>query len=218
MIKFFNQRWDTVPLCVLDTETTGVVPGKDRVVQLGLARFESGSLVAKEAFLVNPGIPIPAEATAIHSIGDSNVVDAPPLADVMALPRVRELMAEAQFGAYNASFDAAMLLGHVDRDWPWVDSLVYVMAEDAYVKGKGRFKLANACERFHVALPKAHDAADDAVAAGALVYQLVGYGKLTELRTVTMGWVLKWTQQKRAAEWYRFMDWKSRLPPKEPEK
>lgn len=42
MLKYFNQQWDTVPVCVIDTETTGVQPGRDRTVQVGVVRFEGG--------------------------------------------------------------------------------------------------------------------------------------------------------------------------------
>lgn len=42
MLKYFNQQWDTVPVTIIDTETTGVQPGRDRTVQVGIVRFEGG--------------------------------------------------------------------------------------------------------------------------------------------------------------------------------
>ncbi len=61
-----------------DTETTGVKPDKDRIVEI--AAFDP---VLNKTFvtLVNPGIPIPQEAAAIHGISDAMVATAPNFAE-----------------------------------------------------------------------------------------------------------------------------------------
>ena len=58
---------------VIDTETTGLDPAKARVVEIGAVPLRSGKLDEAAALrqLVNPGEPIPAEATRIHAIDDS---------------------------------------------------------------------------------------------------------------------------------------------------
>ncbi len=58
-----------------DTETTGVRHDKDRIIEL--AAYDP---VENRTFcqLINPGIPIPKEATAIHNISDEMVAQAPP--------------------------------------------------------------------------------------------------------------------------------------------
>lgn len=56
-----------------DTETTGIKPERDRIIEIAAydpvlnRRFEK---------LINPGMPIPAEATAIHHITDEMVASA----------------------------------------------------------------------------------------------------------------------------------------------
>jgi DNA polymerase-3 subunit epsilon len=102
MLAHFHKRWRELPLVVIDTETTGVVPGVDDVVQLGIARFPSDRelLPSVGSWLVNPGRPIPPEATAIHGITDDMVRDAPTLVEVLA--HARELLKDAQPCAYNA--------------------------------------------------------------------------------------------------------------------
>ena len=62
-----------------DTETTGIKFGKDRIVEI--AAFDS---VMNRTFekLVNPEIPIPAEASAIHHITDEMVAEAPTFAQI----------------------------------------------------------------------------------------------------------------------------------------
>jgi DNA polymerase-3 subunit epsilon len=57
-----------------DTETTGIKAERDRVIEI--AAFDP---VLNRTFekLINPGIPIPAEATAIHKITDEMVASSP---------------------------------------------------------------------------------------------------------------------------------------------
>jgi DNA polymerase III epsilon subunit-like protein len=213
MLRYFNQQWDTVPVTMIDTETTGVQPGRDRTVQVGIVRFEEGVAVGSFVSLVNPGVPIPASATAIHGITDAMVGGAPTLAEVFAHPTAIKLLEEAQYGAYNASFDRYFIppIGE-DWSWPFVDSLSFVRKHDRFVKGPGRHKLSAACERHGVVLSEAHSAGADARAAGELFYIL---GRKALPKHYTMGALLGWQRQQEAAEWSRFMEWKSTLPPRE---
>jgi DNA polymerase-3 subunit epsilon len=77
MLKYFNTQWDEVPIVVVDTETTGKRPGVDRTVSFGLARFERGVFVGGLNQLVRCGLPIPAEATAIHGITNDHCAGKP---------------------------------------------------------------------------------------------------------------------------------------------
>ncbi len=63
------------PLVVLDLETTGKRVHADRIVEIStLKLFPDGTNQIKTHRL-NPGIPIPAEATAIHNITDADVAN-----------------------------------------------------------------------------------------------------------------------------------------------
>ncbi len=57
-----------------DTETTGVRNDKDRIIELAAYDPVENRTFCK---LINPGCPIPKEATAIHHISDEMVADAP---------------------------------------------------------------------------------------------------------------------------------------------
>ncbi len=69
---------DPRPLVSLDLETTGTDPMTSRIVEIALC--VDG--VAGKKWLVNPGVPIPAEATAVHGITDADVAMALPFANV----------------------------------------------------------------------------------------------------------------------------------------
>ena len=54
--------------------------------------------------LVNPGTPIPSDATRVHGITDSMVMNAPPAGEVVQ--RVLDIVADRHVVAYNAAFDS----------------------------------------------------------------------------------------------------------------
>lgn len=68
------------PLVVFDLETTGLVPGEDKTVEIAYQKiFPSGEVIAAVRRM-NPGRPIPRDATAVHGIRDEDVMAAPTFA------------------------------------------------------------------------------------------------------------------------------------------
>jgi DNA polymerase-3 subunit epsilon len=65
------------PLVFIDVETTGLIPHYDRIVELSILKINPDGKEEYNSHRVNPGIPIPAEATAIHGITDADVVEEP---------------------------------------------------------------------------------------------------------------------------------------------
>lgn len=209
----FDARWDKIGVCSVDTESTGVVPGRDRVVQVALVRFENEEVVGELSSLINPRMPIPADATAIHGITDEMVSDAPMLADWFARDDVKELLSGCQPAAYHAAYDREMLLGAttIDNQWPWVDVIVPARFVDRYERGKGRHKLTAVCERHGVKLVDAHSALADARAAGELLYKLMRHPKMVAEfenklghAVPTIGELLFWLRKQETEQWWRF--------------
>lgn len=65
------------PLVFFDLETTGVNANTDRIVEISYLKvFPNGNEETK-TFRVNPGMPIPKEASDIHHITDADVANAP---------------------------------------------------------------------------------------------------------------------------------------------
>lgn len=96
-----------IPFVVIDTETTGLNPDHDRVVEIAAVRYRDGYPFERLETFVDPGIPIPPEASAIHGITDATVRTAPYLAEVDE--RLREFVGDALVVAHNAPFDRAFL-------------------------------------------------------------------------------------------------------------
>ena len=68
---------------VIDTETTGLHCGQNQIVELTAIRFRDWKPVEIFTTLINPGKPIPEDATRIHGITDEMVEDAPRIAEVI---------------------------------------------------------------------------------------------------------------------------------------
>ncbi len=96
------------PLVVFDLEATGLNKRTDRVVAIALVRYEPIGTAETVSYLLNPGLPIPEEATAIHGITDADVASAPTFADMAEI--LERHFAGADLAGYNVlGFDIQML-------------------------------------------------------------------------------------------------------------
>ena len=103
------------PIVFFDLETTGTDVQSDRVVELGYVKLTpNDEEIATGCFYVNPGIPIPPEATAVHGITDEEVADASPFA-VMG-PGLVQFMKGCDICGHNVrGFDWPLLLTEFRR-------------------------------------------------------------------------------------------------------
>ena len=94
------------PIVFFDLETTGVDTAKDRIVEISMVKvMPDGEQIVKTRKL-NPGIHIPAEATAIHGITDEDVRDCPTFAQV-----AKSLEQFIRGGGFNSNrFDLPVLV------------------------------------------------------------------------------------------------------------
>src|SRR3972149_4882501 len=67
----------TRPLVFFNLEITGTDTVNDRIVEISLVKLYPVSREEINTFRINPGIPIPPEASAIHGIWDEDVKDKP---------------------------------------------------------------------------------------------------------------------------------------------
>ena len=65
------------PIVFLDLETTGTDAAKDRIVEISLVKVHPNGDEEVKTRRINPGMPIPPAATAVHKITDEDVKDEP---------------------------------------------------------------------------------------------------------------------------------------------
>jgi len=107
---------DTV-FVAFDTETTGLSPVASRLVELSGVMFTAdGSEISTFQTLINPEMPIPEAAAAVHGITDDQVWDQPTFSEVVpafvdwaTCADVDGKRAETVLLAHNASFDIGFL-------------------------------------------------------------------------------------------------------------
>ena len=172
-----------------DTETTGPNPLEDRIVTAAFIVRGGARPDRVFSWLINPGIPIPEEASEVHGITDA-MVQADGQDPKTALDEIAtNLFQAAAWGmpivAFNQSFDWSIL--HYDlrrNELPTVEDRLAEYAGlplplidphvidkqvdkqvDKYVRGTGRRKLQPTCERYGVQLDDWHTAEADALAA-----------------------------------------------------
>lgn len=91
----------------LDTETTGLSPRADRIVEVAVIDEAGHSCIDT---LINPGRPI-GDASRIHGITDAMVRHAPSLLEVV--PMIEALIAGHRLVIYNAGFDVPFFPGRL---------------------------------------------------------------------------------------------------------
>ncbi len=102
------------PLVAFDLETTGVHVERDRIVEIALVRVETDGSRRTFRSLVNPEVPIPPQASAVHGITDDDVRDAPVLAALAG--EVVAFLDGADLAGFNsARFDAPFLENELRR-------------------------------------------------------------------------------------------------------
>lgn len=157
--------WTAGPLLGFDTETTGVDVHQDRIVSAALVRRDAGTTDVR-TWLLDPGVPIPPEASAIHGI-TSEVARAEGQDPAGAVDEIAKEIAGALSGgvpvvAFNATFDLCILQAELDRYGlpsledridgqvaPVIDPLVLDRALDRYRRGPR--KLVDLCGVYAVA-------------------------------------------------------------------
>ncbi|MDA8963483.1 3'-5' exonuclease [bacterium] len=96
------------PIVFFDLETTGIAVAKDRIVEISVFKaFPNGNKESK-TWLVNPTIPISAEATAVHGISNEKVANSPTFKEIAH--DVKNMMEGCDLAGYNSNrFDIPLL-------------------------------------------------------------------------------------------------------------
>jgi DNA polymerase-3 subunit epsilon len=192
-------------LAVFDLETTGIDVETSRIVSATVAVLGADGVVQERVdWLVNPGVEIPEQATAVHGISTDRAMRegrAPVecVEEIVATIR-RHLDRGIPLVAYNAPYDLTLLNRESMRHGippllspePVIDPLVIDKALDRYRKGKRTLEVTS--QFYGVVLDGAHDSGADAIAAGRVAQAIAkkhGHSlpvTLAELHALQVGW------------------------------
>lgn len=203
-------KWWERPLWSLDLETTGADPLTAQIVEWALLKVApSGRIVEMHGGILC--VDVPAEATAIHGIGNDTTKHG--MGVNSAVPAIlqrlwRSVRCGEPLVAFNAAFDltvfqatagataaACVAAETIDR-LRVIDPLVIDRHCDKHRRGKRR--LQDVCKQYGLELTGWHSALSDALAAAHLAYRIAE--EHHELRSLTLD-QLHAAQVAWAAEW-----------------
>jgi len=165
----------------LDTETTGT--GQiDRIIQVGIVNAQGETLFES---LVNPGMLIPSESSAVNGITNEMVLNAPVWTQIW--PDVEAVLKGRVIGIYNADFDLR-LLRQTNKAYALPMSIetnqafcvmklfaAFYGEWNARNNGFRSQKLEFAGKFLKIPIPNSHDAIDDARLTAALTWAIADY-------------------------------------------
>lgn len=211
-------RSDTaLRLLALDVETTGLVPGRDRLVSVGWVPVDGDrlDLAGARRFVVRGHDP--GAAAEIHGLTRDDLVAGTPLPEV--LRELRAALAGRALLAHHATFDLGFLraafreAGERMPRVPAVCTLTLhkrlLRADDLAAWPAGALRLWTARERYGLPAGRPHDALGDALACAELYLgQAAELGRGRELTLPEVRMPTGWRHRTR--RWLRRRWWRAR--------
>lgn len=213
--------WHNRRLAAFDLETTGIDSESDRIVTAAVSLVGDRRPSQSHAWLVDPGIEIPAGAAAVHGITTerARAEGRPPaeaVAEIVAL-LADQLLAGTPVVAFNARFDLTTLDREARRHGivPLVERIggagallvidPYVIDKQVDRFRKGKRTLGAVCSHYNVPLEEAHASHADALAAARVAWRLgEAYAELREPDLPTLHRrQVEWAAEQAAS----FEDW-----------
>lgn len=97
------------PIVFFDLETTGINVSTDRIVEITYLKVEPNGNKSSKTIRINPQIPIPPQASAVHGIYDTDVADCPSFRQVAN--SIAQEIEGCDLAGYNSvNFDIPLLV------------------------------------------------------------------------------------------------------------
>ena len=168
------------PIIFFDLETTGVDAAKDRIVEISMVKININGEKQVKTRRINPEMPIPAEATAVHGITDEDVKDEPTFKQIAK--SLAKYIEGCDFGGFNSNrFDLPVLVEEFMRAEVDVDfrNRKFIDVQNIFHKKEQRTLVAAYKFYCNKDLENAHSAEADTLATyEVLEAQIERYGDI----------------------------------------
>lgn len=186
-----RKSWTDGPMCSWDVESTGPDPETARIVTSATVSIRPGQDPVPAEWLIDPGVEIPAEATAVHGVTTVQAREQGVKAEAGVAAIVAHLLSEAVQNVplviYNAKYDLTVLDRECRRHGLEtlheeckshgvqlfiIDPFVIDKAVDKYRKGKRTLSVT--AEHYGITLTEdeAHTASGDCLAAARVAWKV----------------------------------------------
>lgn len=103
----------TKPLAIVDVETTGGSPVRDRIIEIAVIKIENGKVTKRFSTVIDPEQHIPQSIYALTGISDAEIERAPTFVSIAN--EIHEMLKDSIFVAHNARFDYAFVKNELKR-------------------------------------------------------------------------------------------------------
>ena len=154
---------------IVDLETTGGKPERDRITEIGIVIFDGEKVIDQYETLINPERSIPQQITQITGITNEMVADAPKFFEVAK--KIVEMTEGHIFVAHNVRFD----YGFLKEEFKSLGftftrrQLCTVRLSREKLPGLKSYSLGNIIRHFDIKVNARHRALDDAIATAELM-------------------------------------------------
>jgi DNA polymerase III subunit epsilon len=97
----------------LDCESTGLLPDKDRIIEIAAARFTFDQILEEFETLIDPQCEIPTTSQDIHKISKEMIEGKPKIAEI--LPKVLKMIDGHILVGHGIGFDIALIAAEAKR-------------------------------------------------------------------------------------------------------
>lgn len=166
-----------------DTETTGLHPNEEHVIEIGAIKFNCEGLI-EEPFniLIKPPVPVSQFITDLTHITNDMLENCPSMTQV--LPEFMNYIGteNTYLIGHNVPFDIQFIDAELTRaSLPAIKNLAFdtlqlarwAYPEFSYLPEKGQYKLQSLAARFKINVEAAHRACDDARVCKELFHQII---------------------------------------------
>ena len=149
--------------CALDTETTGLKPENERIIEIGAVKFDKNGEIARFSTLVNPRVLIPPFCQELTGITNKMVFGKREFKEIAS--ELLEFLDSSIIVAHNAQFDLRFLNAELERikkpplENKGIDTLRF--SRWAYPENE-HWTLQFLAKQFNIEVKNAHRAEDDA--------------------------------------------------------
>ncbi|MES2470875.1 MAG: exonuclease domain-containing protein [Patescibacteria group bacterium] len=161
---------------IVDIETTGSSPIRERVIEIGILRVENGKVTKKYQKLIDPQKYLPPSIQDITGIRPNDLVGAPLFEDIAQ--EVHELLNGAIFVAHNVRFDYGFIKNELKRSgiiWN-AKCLCTVRLSRKLFKKYKHHDLSSIIDRYGFTCENRHRAYDDAAVLWDFMNMIVAEG------------------------------------------
>jgi len=174
------------PIIFFDLETTGIDVKTDRIVEIATVKLDPDGTKKVHTRLVNPGMPIPIEASNVHGITDDKVKDEKTFAEIAQ--GIFTYFQGCDLAGYNMiNYDLPLLKAEFSRVGFDYDTSEVKLADMMQIYHKKVKRDLTAAYRYYTGevLKNAHSAKADILATEAIFHaQLKEHEELSDMNSI----------------------------------